>query len=230
MEPSCSDDISTRTQSQPALIQTSNNTSPVPGDRLRQPEPAQGVCVRIGAQQRGAESDVQRSSTAERLPSNVDAEAAASSSYDVGESLSQWNEGEEFVDVYDDQVCLRIPMNQLVSNEKGYGGYGRGDRLVRRPSVRTPKDDGACGGSESYGHVSFRQRSRSDSADIVPGYWVAAEADWPVTTDSQRDVRAVGDSVAGVSGRERNRISPLEQSVGKFQRPPNFRANAQCGS
>jgi len=70
------------------------------------------------------------SSTGERLSSNVDAEAAPWSSDEIGESVSQWNKGEEFVDVYDDEVRLRVPLNQLALSEKGSGGYGRGDRLV----------------------------------------------------------------------------------------------------
>jgi len=80
---------------------------------------------------------LQRSSTAERLSSNVDAEVVSWSSDDVGES-SQWNEGEEFDDVYDDEVRLRVPLSQLALHETGDGGYGRGDRLVREPSVWTP--------------------------------------------------------------------------------------------
>jgi len=47
MESSCSEDASTRTPTQLAYIQIPFDTSPVPGDRLRQPEPTQGVCVTV---------------------------------------------------------------------------------------------------------------------------------------------------------------------------------------
>ena len=115
-------------------------------------------------------------------------------------------------------------MNQLALHEKGYGGYGRGDRLVREPSVRTPKNAGACGGSESHDDVSFRQRSRTGSANIVPGSWVAAEADLPVTTDSHRNVRAVGDSVTGAFGMERGAEYRRFSS-----RLENYNDNRICG-
>ena len=46
MESSCNDDNSTRTPPQLSHEQISNDTSPVLGDRLCQPEPARGMCVR----------------------------------------------------------------------------------------------------------------------------------------------------------------------------------------
>ena len=77
---------------------------------------------------------------------DMDTETARRSSDHVGESQLQWNRGKDFVDIYDDEVRLRIAMQQLAVNEREAGGNGRGGRLGEGPSEQTPKHASACGG------------------------------------------------------------------------------------